>query len=155
MCNPRAVSELLAQATLKLDPPRTTNVEASTAHLAHHAAHHPSAVGCRAKAGAPTRLCCPKRPALHSTLPPPAQLQGNLLFSLLEPRWPQLAGKITGMLLELDPDERDELFRLPDVRERRIEEAIGVLREAGDARAAACAPLTVSLSAAGIDTIAG
>jgi len=83
------------------------------------------------------------------------QLQGNLLFSLLEPRWPQLAGKITGMLLELDPDERDELFRLPDVRERRIEEAIGVLREAGDARAAACAPLTVSLSAAGIDTIAG
>ena len=24
------------------------------------------------------------------------QLQGNLLFSMLEPRWPQLAGKITG-----------------------------------------------------------
>ena len=41
------------------------------------------------------------------------QLQGNLLHSLLAPRYPLLAGKITGMLLELDAEERDELLRSP------------------------------------------
>jgi len=80
---------------------------------------------------------------------------------MLEPRWPQLAGKMTGMLLELDAEERDELFRLPEARERRIAEALAVLREAGDPRlveherVTACAPLTVSVSAAAIDSFAG
>ena len=60
-----------------------------------------------------------------------SQLQGNLLFSLLEPRWPALAGKITGMLLECTAEEREELMRVPEMRERRIEEALAVLRATG------------------------
>ena len=88
---------------------------------------------------------------------------------MLEPRWPLLAGKITGMLLELEADERDELFRLPHAREQRIEEAIAVLREAGDARlmeqesVTALAPLRVHVvnpnakqaGAAALDAFAG
>ena len=49
-CHTRAVSELLAQAALKLDPRGTTG----TAHFASHATHHPPTLGRRAKAGLPT-----------------------------------------------------------------------------------------------------
>jgi len=38
------------------------------------------------------------------------------------------------MLLECNTEERELLLRLPEERERRIEEALSVLREAGDPR---------------------
>ena len=53
-------------------------------------------------------------PAVDAAPPPLAlqnsesvvkQLQGNLLYALIQPEQPELAGKITGMLLELSTDE--------------------------------------------------
>jgi|EP00908_Phaeocystis_cordata_P003839 hypothetical protein len=49
------------------------------------------------------------------------------------------------MLLECTAEERDELLSVPEVREKRIEEALSVLREAGDPRVA---PLTIDVSCA-------
>ena len=111
----RAVSELPAQAALELDPPGSAGVApGGAAHCAGDAAHHPAALGRRAEAGAPSPdVCCPsERPpsaasctapgprslrtppppttnciSTHLLVPtsPPPQLQGNLLFSMLEP----------------------------------------------------------------------
>lgn len=79
------------------------------------------------------------------------QLQGNLMFSVLQPKCgDELAGKVAGMLLELDADEREELLSNPAVMEARLQEAFDVLREAGDPRvppsnSAAPAPPTMAL----------
>ena len=63
------------------------------------------------------------------------QLQGNLLFCLVEPVYPELAGKITGMLLELSEEEVAELIASESKRAAAMQDAIEVLREAGDERA--------------------
>uniref|UniRef100_A0A7S0HRS1 PABC domain-containing protein n=1 Tax=Phaeocystis antarctica TaxID=33657 RepID=A0A7S0HRS1_9EUKA len=177
---PYASAPLGAPLAVKINSPRSITKSASKHERFASAIHAPSP-SCLPKP--PSSWTRPAAPALHpaaqltAPVTPPItlqrsdvvqkQLQGNLLFSMLEPRWPQLAGKITGMLLELDAEERDELFRLPEARERRIEEALAVLREAGDPRlveherVTACAPLTasngltVSVSAAAIDSFAG
>mmetsp|Transcript_16811 Transcript_16811/g.35462 ORF Transcript_16811/g.35462 Transcript_16811/m.35462 type:complete len:213 (+) Transcript_16811:149-787(+) len=62
------------------------------------------------------------------------QLQGNLLYTLIAPEYPQLAGKITGMLLELSAQEVADILGDSAARRRLIDEALEVLREAGDPR---------------------
>uniref|UniRef100_A0A7S3B0P6 PABC domain-containing protein n=1 Tax=Haptolina ericina TaxID=156174 RepID=A0A7S3B0P6_9EUKA len=78
------------------------------------------------------------------------QLQGNLLHTLLAPHHPLLAGKITGMLLELPPDEVATLLSDERARAESVAEAMQVLREAGDPRAlghvpSAAQPLQLSV----------
>ena len=75
------------------------------------------------------------------------QLQGNLLHTLIAPSLPELAGKVTGMLLEgLNVDEVGAVLSDARVREERVAEALAVLRAAGDVRARA--PLRVNVAAA-------
>ena len=64
-----------------------------------------------------------------------AELQGNLLYLTLSPQYPELAGKITGMLLELGPDEVKVILGDEARRAAAVREALEVLREAGDERA--------------------
>lgn len=64
-----------------------------------------------------------------------AELQGNLLHLTLSPRFPELAGKITGMLLELEPDEISEILGNETLREEAIQSALQILIDAGDERA--------------------
>jgi len=90
-----------------------------------------------------------------SSAPPPVQqgaglqrsaavvreLHGNLLLLTLSPRFPtedygDLAGKITGMLLEgLEADEIAGILASEQVRDDYIQEALEVLRDDGDGRA--------------------
>ena len=53
---------------------------------------------------------------------------GELLFPLVRMVEPQLAGKITGMLLELDNRELLLLLESPEALHAQIEEALSVLR---------------------------
>ena len=65
----------------------------------------------------------------------PRSHQGNLLYLTLSPRFPDLAGKLTGMLLELGADDMKEILGSEGRREAAVQEALEVLREAGDERA--------------------
>merc|ERR1719247_1034075 len=56
------------------------------------------------------------------------QLLGERLFPLISAVEPQLAGKITGMLLELDNGELLNLLESPEALNARIMEAISVLQ---------------------------
>jgi hypothetical protein len=78
------------------------------------------------------------------------QLQGNLLYLTLSARFPaelysDLAGKITGMLLEgLDAGEVADALSDKATRDGYVDEALALLQESGDERAvralAAAAP---------------
>merc|ERR1719149_107888 len=63
------------------------------------------------------------------------QLLGERLFPLISAVEPQLAGKITGMLLEMDNGELLNLLESPEALNAKIMEAISVLQmhAAGDA----------------------
>ena len=63
--------------------------------------------------------------------------QGNLLYLTLSPRFPDLAGKLVGMLLELGAEEVKEVLANEVKREELVQEALQLLRDAGDARALA------------------
>lgn len=66
------------------------------------------------------------------------QLQGNMLYTLISPEQPALAGKITGMLLDAyEPRELGALIASESERREAIREALAVLSEAGDPRVAA------------------
>ena len=56
------------------------------------------------------------------------QMLGHHLFPLVQRVEPQLAGKITGMLLELDYDEVLLLIESPEALNPRIVEAVSVLQ---------------------------
>jgi len=56
------------------------------------------------------------------------QLLGERLFPLIQNIEPQLAGKITGMLLEMDNGELLNLLESPDALNAKIMEAISVLQ---------------------------
>ena len=64
---------------------------------------------------------------LH-TEPPDRQrmLLGESLYPLVARSQPQLAGKITGMLLEIDQSEILHLIETPDALNSKIEEALQV-----------------------------
>ena len=54
---------------------------------------------------APQTVLSPPSLALQNSDSVVKQLQGNLLYALIAPEQPALAGKITGMLLELSVEE--------------------------------------------------
>jgi hypothetical protein len=89
----------------------------------------------------------PPAPVLRREASVVAELQGNLLYLTLSPRFPDLAGKITGMLLELGADDVKEILGDEKRREEAVQEALMVLREAGDERALRAAqPAPAALS---------
>uniref|UniRef100_A0A7S4BYW7 Polyadenylate-binding protein n=1 Tax=Chrysotila carterae TaxID=13221 RepID=A0A7S4BYW7_CHRCT len=61
------------------------------------------------------------------------QLLGERLFPLIQDVEPQLAGKITGMLLEMDNGELLNLLESPDALNAKIVEALSVLQMHADA----------------------
>eukprot|EP01121_Diplochlamys_sp_Union-15-3_P016486 TRINITY_DN560_c0_g2_i2.p1 TRINITY_DN560_c0_g2~~TRINITY_DN560_c0_g2_i2.p1 ORF type:complete len:575 (-),score=103.90 TRINITY_DN560_c0_g2_i2:71-1795(-) len=67
-----------------------------------------------------------------TTLPPDQQklLLGERLYRLVHQKQPNLAGKITGMLLDGDMEDLFQLLENPDNLSAKIEEAVSVLEEA-------------------------
>jgi hypothetical protein len=74
-------------------------------------------------------------PGLRRSASVQRELQGNMLHLILSQRFPDLAGKLTGMLLELGADEVAEVLADAKLREEALQEALRLLREAGDERA--------------------
>merc|ERR1719472_40881 len=60
------------------------------------------------------------------------QLLGERLFPLIQNVEPHLAGKITGMLLEMDNGELLNLLESPDALNAKIMEALSVLQMHAD-----------------------
>ena len=59
------------------------------------------------------------------------QMLGERLYPLVHARQPQLAGKITGMLLEMDNGELLILLEDPQELSARVSDALTVLEAAG------------------------
>jgi len=88
------------------------------------AASHRGPHWLRARAAAPSSVACAGRLGLW--------LLGERLFPLIQNVEPQLAGKITGMLLEMDNGELLNLLESPDALNAKIMEAISVLQMHAD-----------------------
>ena len=84
----------------------------------------------------------PLTTAMLAAAPPEAQKQmlGERLFPLVASRQPELAGKITGMLLEMDNAELLLLLESPDALDAKVDEAIAVLKQHGALPAGETAP---------------
>lgn len=74
-------------------------------------------------------------PSVLAAAPPQQQKQllGERLFPLIQHQQPELAGKITGMLLEMDNSELLLLLESPDSLTQKVEEAVIVLQQHGGA----------------------
>jgi polyadenylate-binding protein len=59
------------------------------------------------------------------------QMLGERLFPLVQRLQPELAGKITGMLLEMDNSELLLLLDSPESLTAKVDEAMAVLRQHG------------------------
>lgn len=57
------------------------------------------------------------------------QILGERLFPLVQQLQPELAGKITGMLLEMDNSEVLLLLDNPEALQNKVDEAIEVLKQ--------------------------
>ncbi|WP_395241721.1 hypothetical protein, partial [Salmonella sp. s51933] len=55
------------------------------------------------------------------------QMLGERLFPLIQQTHPDLAGKITGMLLEIDNSELLHMLEYRDALSAKVEEAVSVL----------------------------
>merc|ERR1711899_59229 len=80
--------------------------------------------GVRNVAGAPVM------PAQPAQAPPSEQKQmlGERLFPLIQSMFPDLAGKITGMLLEIDNSELVHMLEHKESLTSKVEEAVAVLQ---------------------------
>jgi len=69
--------------------------------------------------------------AMLASAPPETQKQllGERLFPMIANLQPDLAGKITGMLLEMDNSELLLLLESPESLDAKVEEAVGVLKQ--------------------------
>eukprot|EP00118_Oscarella_pearsei_P024540 m.306275 g.306275 ORF g.306275 m.306275 type:complete len:673 (+) comp41105_c0_seq1:189-2207(+) len=56
------------------------------------------------------------------------QMLGERLFPLIQVDFPDLAGKITGMLLEMDNSDLLHMLDAPELLQTKVEEAVGVLK---------------------------
>ena len=54
---------------------------------------------------------------------------GERLYPLIHQTQPELAGKITGMLLEMDNSELLLLMETPEALESKVDEAVEVLKQ--------------------------
>ncbi|KAF5373548.1 hypothetical protein D9758_000598 [Tetrapyrgos nigripes] len=57
------------------------------------------------------------------------QMLGEVIYMRIAPQQPELAGKITGMLLEMDNNELVQLLEAPDAMNAKVMEALTVLQE--------------------------
>lgn len=55
------------------------------------------------------------------------QMLGERLFPLIEPMYPSIAGKITGMLLEIDNSELVHMLEHSESLKAKVDEAVAVL----------------------------
>jgi len=90
-----------------------------------------------------------QEPLTASTLaaaPPPEQKQmlGERLFPLIQRMYPDLAGKITGMLLEIDNSELLHMLEHQESLKAKVEEAVAVL-QAHQAKQTVNPPQTVPI----------
>ena len=65
----------------------------------------------------------------NSGLQQQKQLIGEELYRLIYPVHSDLAGKITGMLLEMDNSELLHMLEVPESLKAKVEEAVSVLRD--------------------------
>lgn len=56
------------------------------------------------------------------------QMLGERLFPIIESMYPALAGKITGMLLEIDNSELLHMLEHSDSLKNKVDEAVAVLQ---------------------------
>ena len=56
------------------------------------------------------------------------QMLNERLFSLIQRMYPELAGKITGMLLEIDNSELLHMLESQESLKAKVEEAVAVLQ---------------------------
>lgn len=94
----------------------------------------PSAVVPGQGAGGEGGASAPLTTAMLAAAPAEQQKQmlGERLFPLVAARpRPELAGKVTGMLLEMDNAELLLLLESPDALDAKVEEAIAVLKQHG------------------------
>lgn len=59
---------------------------------------------------------------------PPPHSPGERLFPLIQNMHPSLAGKITGMLLEIDNSELLHMLESPESLRSKVDEAVAVLQ---------------------------
>lgn len=79
----------------------------------------------------PVRMFYPSRPSsgVYSSVPVPERdLLGDLVYSRVERLQPVLAGRITGMLLELDSPVLLRILEDEDAFKCRVEDAVQVLK---------------------------
>ena len=77
------------------------------------------------------RITAPRIPASARPGMDLWHLLGERLYPLVHAQQPERAGKITGMLLELDPYEVKALIEDEEARMAKVQEAIEVLEGAG------------------------
>merc|ERR1712110_1277947 len=72
----------------------------------------------------------PLTASMLAAAPPQEQKQmlGERLFPLIQGMYPELAGKITGMLLEIDNSELVHMLEDPNSLKSKVEEAVAVLQ---------------------------
>ena len=86
----------------------------------------------------------PLTATMLAAAPPQEQKQmlGERLFPLIQSMYPDLAGRITGMLLEIDNSELLHMLESRESLKAKVEEAVAVLQahQAKEAAAAASGP---------------